>query len=271
MKKAFKKALILLGVWCAICATTLTTYALPQQPLNGSIQIVISPKGNGETVVIDADVSLYKLADVDLENGKLKYKLLSHFLSCGIDLNDLDTTEKLQACIDKLQEHITANSVAQTAVLSAVSDRFNFTDVERGYYLVVATCRNNVTISSFLVSVPEMDIISGDLKHDVVAYPKTMSFLPPSSSSSTPPSSSSVPPGSSSTPPGSSSVPPAGSSTPELPPGPPTAPPPNTKLPQTGQLQWPVPVLSVVGVLLFSWGWADLYLRKKKSENDKST
>ena len=43
----------------------------------------------------------------------------------------------------------------------------------------------------------------------------------------------------------------------------PTTPP--TKLPQTGQLNWPVPVLVVLGLALFSLGWGLRFGRRKDS------
>lgn len=44
---------------------------------------------------------------------------------------------------------------------------------------------------------------------------------------------------------------------------PPTTKPPDSKLPQTGQLNWPVPALTVLGLLLFSAGWAMKFGKKK--------
>lgn len=38
---------------------------------------------------------------------------------------------------------------------------------------------------------------------------------------------------------------------------------PDEKLPQTGQLNWPVPVMATVGVGLFSCGWALRFVREK--------
>lgn len=43
---------------------------------------------------------------------------------------------------------------------------------------------------------------------------------------------------------------------------------PDESLPQTGQLNWPVPVMTAVGLLLFSAGWA-LRFGKKKESNEK--
>jgi uncharacterized surface anchored protein len=38
----------------------------------------------------------------------------------------------------------------------------------------------------------------------------------------------------------------------------------STKLPQTGQLWWPVPLFGAVGLCLFLWGWALRQNQKKK-------
>ncbi|XJZ57410.1 LPXTG cell wall anchor domain-containing protein [Lactobacillus delbrueckii subsp. bulgaricus] len=34
------------------------------------------------------------------------------------------------------------------------------------------------------------------------------------------------------------------------------------RLPQTGQLNWPIPLLALAGLTLFIWGWAE----QKKGE-----
>ena len=51
------------------------------------------------------------------------------------------------------------------------------------------------------------------------------------------------------------------------PPTPPPPPPP-PHLPQTGQLNWPVPVMAISGVILLITGWA-LCLRRKRIENEE--
>ena len=49
----------------------------------------------------------------------------------------------------------------------------------------------------------------------------------------------------------------------------PTPPPPpdDSKLPQTGQLNWPVPLMAVAGIGLFIMGWV-LCFGRKKDENE---
>lgn len=49
---------------------------------------------------------------------------------------------------------------------------------------------------------------------------------------------------------------------------PPPPPPPPPELPKTGQLNWPVPVMAVAGVILIFVGWLSC-LRRKRSENEE--
>ena len=39
--------------------------------------------------------------------------------------------------------------------------------------------------------------------------------------------------------------------------------PPDPSLPQTGMLRWPIPVLGICGLVLFSLGWAMCFMKKK--------
>lgn len=40
--------------------------------------------------------------------------------------------------------------------------------------------------------------------------------------------------------------------------------PPNPPLIQTGQLNWPIPVLAGLGILLFAMGWVMIFMKRKK-------
>ena len=101
-----------------------------------------------------------------------------------------------------------------------------FDDLELGLYLLVQyqAAPGYSEASPFLVSVPRLE--SGEYQYDVNASPKVE--LTPAPTEPTPP---------------------------------PTEPDPS--LPQTGQLNWPVPVLATAGLLLFAAGWG-LYHSQKK-------
>lgn len=48
----------------------------------------------------------------------------------------------------------------------------------------------------------------------------------------------------------------------------PTSTPGDEKLPQTGMLRWPIPVMTVSGVVLFSIGWALFFMKRRKNGRD---
>lgn len=47
----------------------------------------------------------------------------------------------------------------------------------------------------------------------------------------------------------------------------PTTPPTEPNIPQTGQLKWPVPLLAIVGMLVFALGWS-LFFNHRKDSNE---
>lgn len=106
-----------------------------------------------------------------------------------------------------------------------------FSDLELGLYLIVQeqAAEGFSESSPFLISVPKQE--AGAYIYEVDASPK-VELIP-------------------------------------APTVPPTEPPPKEpSLPQTGQLNWPIPVLAVTGSLLFIFGWA-LCFNRSKSRYEK--
>lgn len=106
-----------------------------------------------------------------------------------------------------------------------------FTDLELGVYLIVQTEASDgyEPLNPFLVSVPMNE--DGYYVYEVNAEGKFQLYQAPTT---------------------------------------PTTPtkPSEPTLPQSGQLNWPIPVLAVLGMMLFSVGWA-LRFRKKKNDYEK--
>lgn len=101
-----------------------------------------------------------------------------------------------------------------------------FDPVEHGLYVVVQTTASSgyEPLAPFLISQPNYE--DGIYKNDVEAKPKTqLETAPPTESTQ--------------------------------------ATKPGEKLPQTGQLNWPIPMLTAGGLLLFAIGWALRFGRKK--------
>lgn len=123
----------------------------------------------------------------------------------------------------KLENKLSASAAGTDASVGA-NGTVKFSDLKLGLYLVVQkeACTGYAPVSSFLVSVPMTE--DGTYIYDVDASPKVSAPV---------------------------SVTPT-----------PTAPPVTPNLPYTGQLTWPVPVLTISGLLLFAFGWS---LRRKKA------
>lgn len=161
-----------------------------------------------------------------------------------------------------LAAYAEANAVAGTELSIDSSGKARFTDLLPGVYLIAQSeaAPGYGAFAPFLVSVPQYSASELRYYDHVTAFPKL------------PPLPGPVPPG-----PGVPPVPPGpdvppdppGPDVPPDPPGPtpPTPDDPNVpeKLPQTGQLWWPVPFLSLAGVTLLMLSRLS---RRKESEDE---
>lgn len=161
-----------------------------------------------------------------------------------------------------LAAHASANALAGTTVAIGSDGGVNITGLKAGLYLIVQNTPADgfEAISPFLVSIPIYDETTETYQYEVNANPK-MGELMKKPTPTTPPGGGSEPSPDSSTdstptPASTTSVTPAAPVTPSV-----TLPamPAATDsgiLPQTGQLNWPVPVLAALGLCLILAGWA---------------
>lgn len=113
---------------------------------------------------------------------------------------------------------------------------YYFKNLPVGLYVVVQkkAAKGYSNMKPFLVSIPYME--DGEYVYEVTANVKTELWKEPEPTPPTSPPSSSVPP---------------------------TTKPP--KLPQTGQLSWPIPWLASSGMVMFAFGWWLYFSRRKDS------
>ena len=140
----------------------------------------------------------------------------------------------------------------------------NITKLPQGLYLVVQTEASHgyEAIKPFLVSIPLRD--GDNWIYDVDATPKVGATIPETPDIPDTPDVPDTPPDNPDTP-DTPDTPdfPEQPDTPDNPVSPDS--PDKPVLPQTGQLNWPVPVLACSGVLLFAIGW--VLNRQGKKEN----
>lgn len=254
-------------------------------PATGTIRVALYDSAK-DKALSGGQLTLYRVAEVKRKNGDLSFEYCGDFYGCGIALGDL--TDSTLA--DQLLEYMPQGARGTTKTVDADGNAA-FENLELGLYLIVQSKASNgyAPIKPFLVSLPMAE--NGKWNYEVDASPKVGGYTPVNPD--TPP----VPPTPVPDKPGTPEQPtePTNPDTPKNPDGPdspvspgspdspvapgnpdnPAAPgkPDNPALagrpdgvvmnglPQTGQLNWPVPVLAVSGVLLFAAGWV---LNKKE-------
>lgn len=233
-KTLLSRIFLMIGVWTLLLIGADPVYAadnLPDLSKKGSISIMLQDKKNHK-VMSDGEMTLYQVADVVLKDGELSYQYVNGFENCGIELGNLDDS----ALAEKLENRLSKTAVGTTQAVDA-NGTVKYSDLSAGLYLFVQTGESKTyeKISSFIVSMPLN--MNGSWVYDVDASPKveTITDRTPDTEET-------------------SDVPPE-TEKPDHP---------GKKLPQTGQLKWPIPVLSIAGVVIFSIGW--MMRKEDKSE-----
>lgn len=266
-------AALTLLVWCAAPAFALEVVDLSR---TGSIKVSLYDSETSEAVG-GGTLTLYRVAKVQKDNANLSFVYTNGFEDCGVELGDLSEGE----LAGRLAEKIAATAESTTVEISDFGTA-EFGDLEVGLYLVVqATAAEDYNvINPFLVSVPIQE--NGSYVYDVDALPKVGT-----AAKKTP-----EPPDTPDTPDTPDKPDEENPNTPAAP-GPdnpdgwvlgangekiyrnPEAPSPDNPnghvmgahgLPQTGQLNWPIPVLAVTGVVLVAAG---IKLKKGTRKDEK--
>lgn len=259
-------AALTLLVWCAAPAFALEVVDLSR---TGSIKVSLYDSETSEAVG-GGTLTLYRVAKVQKDNANLSFVYTNGFEDCGVELGDLSEGE----LAGRLAEKIAATAESTTVEISDLGVA-EFGDLEVGLYLVVQTtaAENYNVINPFLVSVPIQE--NGSYVYDVDALPKVGTAAKKTPDTPDEPDTPDTP---------------DEPDTPDTPvaPGPdnpdgwvlgdhgeknyPNPDNPNGHvmgahgLPQTGQLNWPIPVLAVTGVVLVAAG---IKLKKGNRRDEK--
>ena len=189
--------------------------AAPQIDRDQTGSITVQIVCKGEAVS-GGSITIFRVASLD---EALRFQPVEEFADVKVDLN-----EKLSAAkIRTLAEFAEARKVKGQTVSIGSDGRAGFSDLKTGLYLVMQQEESEgyLPIKPFVVSIPM--VINEQCHYDVDASPKTeTSSVATDPTDPTEPSKPSVP----------------------EPPG----------LPQTGQTNWPVPVLTIMGLILLLTG-----------------
>ena len=174
-------------------------------------------------------LNAYQVAEVISGTEGFEYRLVQELADAGAVLDTADLHSSAQA--ESLLE-VSRRVLTDCLTSSIVNGGASFTELDAGLYLVWQdaddACDGYTAISPFLISIPQR-VNDAYIMH-VEADPKV-----PFEPTTTEP--------------------------------PPPTPPPPPYVPQTGQLNGPVPVMAIAGVTLFVAGWI-MCLRKKRIDNE---
>lgn len=225
-----RKLSALLLALVLVLGASVTAYAHPVPDLSkkGTITVTFDLP---EDLKSYGSLTLYRVGDVKEDDGNYSFAPVKRLEGAGFSYADPNSRELAEELAEHLKSHPmtgTTRSILWNKDKASVS----FTKLELGLYLAVQNkaATGYEKAAPFLISIPYVE--NGAYRYSLTAQAKSELKKAPTE----PPTEATK------------------------------APPPPGSLPQTGQLNWPVPVLAVLGMLLFAAGWM-LRFKGKRSED----
>ena len=213
----------------------------------GSITLHLTDQG---TELTGGDVTFYQVGTLKEGADGSAYRLTAPFQNTGCSLSDLSDPELAVS----LSRYAKAEGISGTRILVEQGKTVLRIPKEKfGLYLVVQTtpCDGYLPFHPFFAGVPQKE--ETGWIYDVNGTPKL--GMPEKNPDTDQPDADQEGGGTEPGPKPDFSIPNGGSANQ------------TGRLPQTGTLNWPIPVLALTGLILFGAGW--LLNRKEKRENDE--
>lgn len=235
MKRIRRIAALLMCAWL-VCALSAEAYAheAPDTSRKGTITVNMVYDGKAVT---GGTLTAYRVGQIQEDNGDYSFVKTAEMEPLTDSYDDIGSPELAKNVAAFVKDH----GVFACKTTDNTGGKAIFREMETGLYLIEQTHASDgyEPINPFLVSVPMNE--GGHYKYDVIAEGKFQLMQRPTPS-------------------------PSPSDRPTLPPRPtPPRRPFRPKLPQTGQLNWPIPVLTLLGLGVFTAGWVLRYGKRKNS------
>ncbi len=174
-------------------------------------------------------LTLIRVGDIADDNGSFYFQAAAAFADCGYSFEDVQSPDLAQQLADYASENAIEGVTQEIHENEDGTVTVTFSDLELGLYLAVQNkgAYGYRKLPPFLISTPY--VVDGSYVYDVDAKAKSELEQDPTTF--------------------------------------PTTTPTDPTLPQTGQYNWPVPVMAVLGVSLIAIGWI---LRTRKRESDEA-
>lgn len=196
--------------------------------LNRTGSITVVIHTAADVRVENAKIELYRVGEPVIVDSNLTFELTDAFAESGVSLNDLSAAGLADALAAVEAEPVETKVTSANGVVT-------FSNLTPGLYLVKQNGFSKkmyfTQTAPFIVSLPMTNAEGTGWVYEIEASPKVGELPKPTATPTA------------------------------------TGSPTDEKLPQTGMLRWPIPVLGVGGLLMFSLGWA-LCFMKKKNDRD---
>jgi len=240
--KLHKNLFALFLILAVLCTTPAAVYAreTPDESRDGAITVEMAYDGKA---VKGGTLTAYRVGRIQKSGDDYRFVKTPAMKEFSGEYDDISAP--------KLAEDVAAfvkeNKIGIYAEEKNQDGKVVFSGLELGLYLIVQTKASDgyEPVKPFLVSIPMEE--DGNYVYEINAKEKFQLHQKPKPSKPSKPSGPSQP---------------SEPSTPAAPPNPPKL------LPQTGQLNWPVPVLAALGLSLFSFGWI-LRFGKRRGDYEK--
>lgn len=236
-----KRAVSLILMTLLMCNIGFLAFAheVPDTEAFGSITVHLK---SGEEFLESGALTFYRVGEIVREDGNDVFRLTDEFADCGETLEDIHDPDKPA----RLADYVTKQNLSGvTAQIKNGTVSLNLSKSQLGLYLAVQSQMSEgwQTMNPFLVSVPNME--EGEYVYHVDATPKVGVLQKEESEPEDKPEEGDK------------------DEEDQLPESTPTEP----GLPQTGQLNWPIPVLTAFGLGLFAVGWM-LRFREERTQDE---
>ena len=136
----------------------------------GSISVMPRSVEGDHPVIPGCTFALYRVADISEQDGTIAYRLTDAFAGSGADLGDLNAAGLAQ----KLAGYAATKSLDGTVQKADSDGIVRYGQVELGLYLLVQTGSGEDSFETdpFLISVPTMSEDGSEWLYDVTAKPK---------------------------------------------------------------------------------------------------
>lgn len=238
---------------------TVSAHDVPELDRLGSIELIVSYDGKP---VSGGTLTAIRVGDVGEDDGNYFFRSLMD----GTILlpSEVQTSATAFEMADRVDNYVLETWEEEIPASGIVK----FEKMKTGLYLILQNepSPGYYALAPFLVSLPYME--NGEYRYDVTAKIKSELDKEPEPTTQPPPTCPDDP----TCPTTKPTTPKPTSPTPTTkPPGPtnPTKPSTPGKLPQTGQLTWPIPVMTSAGLALFIFGWILCFCSRRKERYEE--